>query len=207
MATKTDFSETLRAFLARKLPRSDAQAQVDETTAALNALRARLTAALHEADKASVAASEGLEGASKERDSLRATVRELRDQIGDAELLLTARTDRLTDAKAVEHQKAIAATWTEAKTHFARREQAAAECAAAVAALATALEAVNTETALLHVLLRGKQGEALNLLPFRGTLGVMLLEATGGRPSHITVKPLVELVSDQHDLVLSETKL
>lgn len=204
---KTDFSEKLRDFLARKPGLADAQSQVEETAANLAALRTRLAATLHDADQAAVAASEGMEGAAKQRDSLRATARTLRDEIRDAELLLTTRQERLADAKAAERARAIAATWAQAEKHCARRKEAARACDEAVVALAKALDTLQHETSLLRVLLGNKAASHLNAASVRGTLGIMLSEATTGKKISVIVRPLAELVSGQNELVRREAKL
>ena len=208
MATKApDFTERLKDFLARRPSLAEAQSQVEETVANLATLRTRLAATLLDADTAAVAASEGMPDAAKQRDTLRALARGLREEINDAELLLTKRQERLTDAKAAERAKAIEAIWAQAEIHCERREQAARACDDAIAALAKALDAVHHETALLHLLFEGKADGHLLLSSFRGTLGIQLTEATGGKKTSIRTRPLAELISEQHNEVRRATKL
>ena len=99
------------------------------------------------------------------------------------------------------------ATWDRAAIHFERRQKAAQDCDDAVAALAAALDRFHHETALVRVLFEGRADSQLVLSGFRGTLGVMLTEATTGQKVHIDKKPLAELARDQHDLVRRDTKL
>ncbi|MCR4332523.1 MAG: hypothetical protein NUV34_07470 [Sulfuricaulis sp.] len=204
---KETFSETMAAFLARRPSLSEAQARLDETSAALVSLRERHDVAIKAADDAAVAAAEGMPGADTQRDRSRAKARQLREDIHDAEALLQKRRERLEDAKTAERAKATAAIWEEAEKYFARREEAASCAQAAIDSLAQALADLHSETALIHVLLEGKAAQYLDLGHVRGTIDVLLTEALTGKKTHIQTRPPAELVADQHGVIRSATKL
>lgn len=204
---KESFSDKLTAFLARRPSLAEAQAQLDETSAALVSLRERHDVALKAADNAAVAAAEGMPGADTQRDQRRAEARQLREDIHDAEVLLQKRRERLEDAKTAERGRAVAAIWEEANTHFIKREAAAGRVQAAIESLAQGIEELNHETSLLHVLLEGRADQHLDLGTVRGTVGVLLTEATTGQKTHIDTRPPAELVADQHRAVRHATKL
>lgn len=204
---KESFSDKLAAFLARRPSLSEAQSQLDETSAALVSLRERHDAAIKAADDAAIAAAEGMSGADVQRDRLRAEARQLREDIHDAEILITKRRERLEDAKTAERARAVAAIWGEAETHFTKREAAAGRVQAAIESLAQGLEELNHETSLLHVLLEGRADQHLELGTIRGTVGVLLTEATTGQKMHIDTRPPAELVAGQHGAIRRATKL